>query len=207
MIKSVIGLLTVILTLGVAMAFGQMKPVGEKAAPKTASAAAGPVKVTPLTLPEGYNAGEVTGNLKDGAKLSSLRWAERSSVACFPGTRFEMFNGNTLFYRITLPAASKIKITVTPTGDRAINLYALRQGIKAQDQTVPPDVSSAISCEASYPIYANLGGGRRVANKDDGTRKVEYISVGSPYSILIGVAGAEGLTEGEFKLGIEITSR
>ncbi|HMS39444.1 MAG TPA: hypothetical protein PKE69_04405 [Pyrinomonadaceae bacterium] len=162
------------------------------------------VKVTPLTLPANSTIGEVTGNIKDGQILSSLRWAEQSNVACFPGTRFEMFNGNHVFYRITLPAASAMTVTVTPKNNAQISLYALRQGSSANDQTVPPNVKSAISCEASYPIYANLGGGRTVKNKDAGTRKIEYISVGSAYSILIGVAGAKGATEGEFVLKVEI---
>lgn len=165
------------------------------------------VKVTPLTLPANSTVGEITGNIKDGQALSSLRWAEQSNVACFPGTRFEMFNGNHVFYRITLPAASSMVVTVSPKNNAQVSLYALRQGNSAADQTVPPNVSSAISCEASYPIYANLGGGRTVKNKDDGTRKVEYISVGSAYSILIGVAGAKGAIDGEFTLKVEIKPR
>lgn len=111
------------------------------------------VKVTPLNMPANSNVGEITGNIKDGQKIN-LRWAESSSVACFPGTRFEMFNGNNVFYRVTLPAASSMKITLTPSDGKIINLYALRQG--AKDQAVPPNVTSAISCEASYPIYANV---------------------------------------------------
>lgn len=201
--KSVISILIIVFALsGVALA--QMTAVGPKAKKQTTEKQK-PITVKPLKLPEGYNAGEVAGNIKDGTKLSSLRWAERSSVACFPGTRFEMFNGNHVFYRITLPAASAMKIIVTPADGKKINLYALRQGMRSQP--VPPNVESAISCEASYPIYANVSKTKRVTNKDDGTRKVEYISVNSPYSILIGVAGAEGLTEGDFKLKIEIKSR
>jgi len=165
------------------------------------------VKVTPLTLPANSTVGEITGNIKNGQILSSLRWAEQSNVACFPGTRFEMFDGNHVFYRITLPAASAMTITVTPKDNAQISLYALRQGSSVADQTVPPNVKSAISCEASYPIYANLPSGKTVKNKDDGTRKVEYISVGSPYSILIGIAGAKGATEGEFTLKVEIKNR
>ncbi|NNF00262.1 MAG: hypothetical protein HKN25_14680 [Pyrinomonadaceae bacterium] len=202
--RSVISLLMMVFVLS-SLAFAQvMTGVGPKGTKKVTEKQK-PIKVKPLKLPAGYNAGEVTGNIKDGARLSSLRWAERSSVACFPGTRFEMFNGNHVFYRITLPAASAMKIIVTPKEGKAINLYALRQGMRRQQ--VPPNVTSSISCEASYPIYANVSKTRRVTNKDDGTRKVEYISVGSPYSILIGVAGAEGLTEGDFKLKIEIKPR
>lgn len=166
-----------------------------------------PIKVIPLTLPANSTVGEVSGNIKNGQILSSLRWAEQSNVACFPGTRFEMFNGSHVLYRVTLPAASSMVVTVTPKDNAQISLYALRQGASTSDQTVPPNVKSAISCEASYPIYANLPGGRTVKNKDNGTRKIEYISVGSPYSILIGVAGAKGATAGEFTIKIEITNR
>lgn len=172
--------------------------LGQKSDDETA------VTVTNLTMPENSNVGEVSGDIKNGQKIS-LRWAESSSVACFPGTRFEMFNGNNVFYRVAMPAASTMKVTVTPDNGAAINLYALRQGANSTD--APPNIARAISCEASYPIYANMGGGRTVKNKDDGFRTVEYISVNSPYSILIGIGGAKGLTEGGFKLKIEISPR
>ncbi len=202
--RSVISILTIILASSI-FSFGQtMTPVGDKTRTRT-NTTRKPIKVIPLKLPAGYNTGQVTGNLKNGARLSSLRWAERSSVACFPGTRFEMFNGNHVFYRVVMPAASSMKITVTPKNGKKINLYALRQGMRRQ--SVPPNVQSAISCEASYPIYANVSRTRRVSNRDNGIRKVSYISIRSAYSILIGVAGANGLTEGDFKLQLEIKSR
>ncbi len=201
--KSTISLLIVLFALS-GIAYSQMTPVGQKSK-KQVTEKQKPIKVNSLKLPDGYTTGAVTGNLKNGTKLSSLRWAERSSVACFPGTRFAMFNGNHVFYRIILPRASSMKVTVVPKSGKTINLYALRQGMRRQ--AVPPNVSSAISCEASYPIYANLPSGRTVRNKDSGVRKIEYISINSPYSILIGVAGANGLTEGDFKLQIEIKSR
>lgn len=165
------------------------------------------VKVTPLTMPaDAAVGGEITGNIKDGQKIP-LRWAESSQVACFPGTRFEMFDGNQVFYRVTLPAASSMVITLTPKDNAQLSLYALRQGSNPNQQPVPPNVERAVSCEASYPIYANMGGGKVVKNKDTGIRKVEYISVNSSYSILIGIAGAKGLTEGDFTLNITIKPR
>ena len=148
--------------------------------------------------------GETVGNIKTGKKIE-LSWAELSSVAAFPGTRFEMFNGNHVLYRTSLPAGSKIVITLTPEAGKLINLYALRQGIN--ETAVPPAITSAISAEASYPIYANTGDGRRISNPDDGTRKIEFISVGNPYGILIGVAGAENLAEGGYKLQVQVIER
>ena len=164
------------------------------------------VKVIPLTLPANSNIGEIKGNISAGQTIP-LRWAESSSVACFPGTRFEMFDGNHVFYRITLPAASAMTVTLKPEGNARLSLYGIRQGMAAGDQPLPPNIRSAISCEASYPLYANLPSGRRVANRDDGTRKFDFISVNSPYRILIGVAGAGKRTEGAYTLTVTIKPR
>lgn len=159
--------------------------------------------VTPISV-SGEKPAEVSGNLKSGKKIP-LEWAEKSSVACFPGTRFEQFTGNHVFYRVTLPAKKKIDIKLTPTDkSKVINLYALRQGVGKT--AVPPNVTSAISAEARYPIYAKRGG-KIIKNADDGIRKIDFISVGKPYSILIGVAGAKGATEGEYKLSVNIGNR
>ena len=162
-------------------------------------------KVTNLTLPANSTAGSVTGDIARGVQIP-MRWAESSSVALVPATRFEQFTGKHVFYRVAMPARSSFKVTVVPKNGAKINLYALRQSAAGPHQ-VPPNVTRCISSEASYPIYANTGGGRRVQNADNGVRKVEYISVNRPYSILIGVAGAEGLTQGEFTMNIEIKSR
>lgn len=134
-----------------------------------------------------------------------LNWAAQSSVAAFPGTRFEMFNGHHVLYRIALPAASQITITLTPEKGKLINLYALRLG--TDDASLPPNISRAISAEASYPRYANLGGGRKVSDPDNGVRKIEFMSIDRPYSIVIGVAGAQGLSEGDYKLSINFSGR
>lgn len=161
--------------------------------------------VTPLNLPAGSKVGEIKGNIDKGTVIS-MDWAQQSSVALVPATRFEQFDGKQVFYRIGLPARSVIKIRMTPQQGKKINLYALRQSARGQGQ-VPPNVTSAISSEASYPIYANLGGGRQARNPDKGYREVEFMSVNNPYSILIGVSGAEGETEGEFTLHIELKGR
>lgn len=147
----------------------------------------------------------VSGNISSGKKIP-LDWAAKSSVACFPGTRFEMFDGNHVFYRVELPARSEMKIKLVPRDrSKVINLYALRQGAGG-DQPVPPDVDTAISAEASYPLYAKTGT-RTIKNSDDGTRKIDFISVNKPYSILIGVAGGKGSVEGEYELSVAVDKR
>ncbi|MEZ5042158.1 MAG: hypothetical protein R2828_19835 [Saprospiraceae bacterium] len=141
------------------------------------------------------------GNLEQGATMP-LRWAENSSVACFPGTRFIEFQGNHVFYRMTMPAYSDLKITVKPKdGKSRINLYALRLGLN--NMSLPPDISSAISCEAAYPLYAGTPN-FNIAAED---QSVSYISVNKAYQILIGVAGAKGFTSGDYILEVQMKER
>ena len=202
--KVVTAVFAVCLALSVT-ALGQMTPVGPKNKPADKTVYK-EVKVNPISLPEGYSAGQITGNIKDGTKLKSLRWAENSSVACFPGTRASYFTGNHVFYRITMPAASSMKITLMPKNGAKLSLYTLRQGMDPKRQQVPPNVNRAISCEASYPIVANLPSGRQVRNKQKEI-KTEFISVRSPYSMLIGIAGQNGATVGDFDLKVEVKAR
>ncbi len=160
--------------------------------------------VLQLQLPEGSNSGEIQGRLEEGQTIA-LDWAARSSVAAFPATRFEMFSGNHVLYRFPMPAACKLKITLTPSDGEPINLYALRQGVG--ETAAPPNVTSAISGEASYPIYAHTGPGSVVRSSDGGVRTIEFVSIDEPYSILVGVAGAEGLAEGSYALRFDLEFR
>ena len=156
-------------------------------------------KVTDIELTG--NTTVLNGNLETGATMP-LRWAESSQVACFPGTRFIEFQGNHVLYRMVMPPYSELKITVTPKDKKnRINVYALRLGENNYD--LPPDISRAISCEASYPLYAGNPNLRAPAKP----QSVEYISVNKSYNIVIGVAGAKDVLSGEFELKIELQSR
>lgn len=141
------------------------------------------------------------GNLKSGF-LMPLQWAASSQVACFPATRFFEYKGNHVLYRVQMPAGSKVNITVTPKSKKhRVNLYALRLG--ANNYDAPPQIFRAISCEASYPIYAGKPNVKAPAKP----QSIEYMSIRKPYNILIGVAGSEGLTEADFELKIEFAKR
>ena len=143
----------------------------------------------------------IKGNLNNGS-IMPLEWATNSSVACFPSTRFNEFRGNHILYRITLPAASEIDITVTPTNKKdRINVYALRFG--EDNLSAPPEVSSAISCEAGYTIYTGQPN-YKIANKP---KSVSLMSIQKSYTIVIGVAGAIDTMEGDYELGIKIKKR
>jgi len=153
--------------------------------------------VTDLTVDQILN---VEADLSEG-QVIPLEWASSSQVACFPATRFNEFKGHHVFYRVDLPAQSQMKITVDPVDNERINVYAIRMGV--DDRNVPPEIHSVGSCEASYPIYA----GTPNYNERAKAQSVEFMSIRNPYSILIGVAGAENVLSGSYNLSIEITSR
>lgn len=145
---------------------------------------------------------QLIGDLSAGQQIS-IDWAASSQVACFPATRFVEFRGNHLFYRVDLPRYSKVIITVKPTGRQRINLYGISQGADPSRHAVPPQITSGVSCEASYPKYY----GEPNLSKGGETRSIELNAINNPYSVLIGVAGARDVLEGEFTLQVEVTDR
>ncbi len=138
------------------------------------------------------------GNLKDGVKIHDLSWASKSSVACFPGTQNSKFTGNHILYITELPANSEMDIQLVPTNKSAnMSLYAYQVG--TNDKQYPPALSTCTTCEADhkwdYPKHGKT---------QDHTRSVSVNSMNSSYKIVIGVAGAEELTTGEFVLKITV---
>jgi len=146
-----------------------------------------------IELPDGDQT--VTGNLSNGEVLSDLSWAWNSSMACFVEPGKSWYEGNHVFYQIDLPAKSTIEIYLTatnPSDDIAVYAYSKGEG----DKTIPPNVTSSVSCEASPSNSTAING-----------EKYLYLNaVNNPYSIIIGVAGATGLTSGEYSLKIDIES-
>ncbi len=155
------------------------------------------LKVHDLVVDQVLN---LDADLSEGQTIP-LTWASSSQVACFPATRFNEFKGNHVFYRVDLPAQSQMTITVKPNNNKRINLYAMRMGV--EDRMTPPDIQVVGACEASYPIYAGTPNYQTRAK----AQSVEFMSIRNPYSILIGVAGAENVLSGSYDLNIEISSR
>ena len=140
--------------------------------------------------------GDTSGSLRSGA-CTNLSWADNSSVACFPGTASDKFDGNHVFYALEEPLGpnSQLRITATPNRARTdISLYAYLQG--ADRCAVPPAVGGVVSCEASHASFNQTNPG------DPET--VELVNPsGNTYQVFIGVAGASGATVGDFTLSVE----
>ena len=71
--------------------------------------------------------------------------------------------------------------------------------IGTTNTSVPPKVSSAVSCEAEYKWDHPKRG-----QTQDHTRTVKLNSVTNPYNVVIGVAGAKNVTAGDYDLKVDI---
>ncbi len=138
------------------------------------------------------------GNLKDGVKVHDLSWASNSSVACFPATQNLKFTGNHVHFVTEIPPRSKMTITLIPANKSAnMSLYAYQVGTTSK--AMVPNLSSCVTCEADHKWdYPKRG------KKQDHTRSVWLNSVNNPYKVVVGVAGADGLSDGEFVIQIKI---
>ena len=136
------------------------------------------------------------GNLSSGTKIHDLSWASKSSVACFPATQNKKFSGNHILYLTDLPSHSVMTVTLVPDDKNAnMSLYAYSAG----SYRYVPNLSSCVSCEADHKWdYPKKG------KTQDHTRSVRLNAINNPYKVVIGVAGADGLTKGTFKIKIKV---
>ena len=135
----------------------------------------------------------VSGDLADG-EIIDLAWAANSSVACWPTTEDVNFSGNHVFYATDIPPNSLLTATVSPDAGVDANVYIIEMGTTAY--SVPPDVSSAVTCEAGYPQSTDSNPG------EEDSASVNALN--NPYNVLIGVAGSEGNTSGSYSLTISL---
>lgn len=142
------------------------------------------------------------GNLADGRIIEDLSWAWSSSNACFVQHQSKKFTGKHVFFTGIIPEYSEITVTVIPKNKNAnFSLYAYEIG--ADENHLVPDLPSCIRCESDYKWDMPWKG-----KTQDHRRTVKnLLSLATPYRVVIGVVGAEGLSEGEFTLQIETSSR
>ena len=146
---------------------------------------------------------EVKGNLSEGIAMPDLSWAWNSSVACFPATEQDHFQGQHVLYMVDVPRYSELTITVIPADKQAdYSLYAYQAGEIGSNNLVP-QLSSCIRCEAAHKWDRPVRG-----RTQDHTRTVhDILAINNPYQAVIAVVGPKGLMEGEFSLQIEMKSR
>ena len=141
------------------------------------------------------------GSLADGVKVHDLSWASRSSTACFPATQNQKFSGNHLLYVTEIPSYSTMDITVVPK-DKNVNMSIYAYQTSLNSDAIVPNLSSCLSCEAEHQWdYPKRN------KTQDHTRSVRLNALKNPYRVVIGVAGANGLTTGDFIIKINTVSK
>ncbi|MEC7983697.1 MAG: hypothetical protein VX278_00955 [Myxococcota bacterium] len=136
---------------------------------------------------------QIQGDLSEGEILSDLDWAQRGSVACWPGNEHINFMGHHVFYSVTQDPHTLLTATVNPEqSDLDVNVYILQQALGSNQ--VPPNVDSVVTCEAGFPQATDSNPG------EEDSASVTAIDNG--YFNIIGVAGPKDVVAGGFTLSI-----
>lgn len=93
-------------------------------------------------------------------------------------------------------------VTVIPDDANAdFSIYAYEIGVTRND--LVPNLSSCIRCEADHKWDRPAAG-----KTQDHTRTVkDLVAINTPYKVIIGVTGANGLANGGFTLKVVMKSR
>ena len=140
----------------------------------------------------------VSGNLSEGSMIADLSFAWSSSIACFPGTQQSKFTGNHVFYAFEMGPRSVANVTVTPKKPGTnLSIYGYQLG--AGKIVLPDELTRAVTCEADhkwdYPKRGKVQGDERT---------MSFNSVGNPYTVVVAVVGASGLSSADFTLSVNV---
>ncbi len=140
----------------------------------------------------------LTGNLSNGKKMQDLSWAWNSANACFVEVRKNKFTGNHVLYETEISAYSNMEIILIPDDLNAnFSLYAYQIGINSN--YIVPNLPNCIRCEVDYKWNRNWKG-----KTQNHTRTVKnLVAIKNPFKVIIGVVGADDLTEGSYTLTIK----
>jgi len=140
----------------------------------------------------------VTSDLNEGNLVQDLTWAANSSVACFPSTQNLKFTGTHVFFETEIPIKSILIIKLIPADINSnMSLYAYT--VAPGNTAMVPNLTSCVACEAEHKWDRAKKG-----KTQDHTRTVKLTATTNAYRAVIGVAGADGLTTGAFKLEITL---
>lgn len=145
---------------------------------------------------------ETRGSIDRGKRLP-LGWANTGRMACWPTTKNVHANGNHVAYVTNIPARHDMTIELLPEAGKDLTLYAYTTRAFGRLR-LPPRIRRALTCEASYLRGVT---NRGVAANPGGAEKVLLKAVKRPQRVIIGVAGAGGLTRAGFRLRITTTPK
>jgi hypothetical protein len=134
------------------------------------------------------------GDLSRG-KTIDLDFAHESTMACWTETEDQNFSGPHQFFALTMAANSTLTVDLDSQPGVDANLYVIQVGTTIF--TLPPDLLTAVTCEASYPMSTDRNPGE--------VDSAVVTTFNNPYNVIIGVAGAQGHETGGFVLDVTTT--
>lgn len=135
------------------------------------------------------------GDISRG-EVIDLDFAHESTMACWTETEDQNFSGPHQFFALNMAANSTLTVRLDSQPEVDANLYVIQVGTTIF--TLPPDLLTAVTCEAAYPM-----------SNDSNPGEVDSAAVttfNNPYNVIIGVAGAQGHESGGFVLDVTTTS-
>jgi hypothetical protein len=129
-------------------------------------------------------------------KTIDLDFAHESTMACWTETEDQNFAGPHQFFALTMAANSTLTVDLDSQPGVDANLYVIQVGTTIF--TLPPDLLTAVTCEAAYPMSTDSNPGA----VDSAT----VTTFNNPYNVIIGVAGAQGHDSGGFVLELTTTT-
>ncbi len=134
----------------------------------------------------------IYGDLADGETLSSLSWGESGTIACW-AVPAASYTGAHVFHTLDQPQQRDFYVRLTPNQGLDMSLYVMQRS--EGSTTEPPDATlgGGGDCDGAYDSNGN-------ASQPEVACVASF--TGYAYSVLIGVAGAGGLTSGKYKLEI-----
>ena len=128
-----------------------------------------------------------SGDLSEGEPIE-LDWAT-GGMGCFPGTESMNWDGNFVFYERSLGEDTDGWLRAIPASGVDVSLLVIKAG--ATSEGFPPELSSGVSCDASYD---------RENDGNPGVSEAVKVLGGNEYRLVIGVAGANESASGTFDM-------
>jgi CelD/BcsL family acetyltransferase involved in cellulose biosynthesis len=134
------------------------------------------------------------GDLSRG-EVIDLDFAHESTMACWTATEDQNFSGPHQFFALTMAANRTLTVDLDSQPGVDANLYVIQVGTTIF--TLPPDLMTAVTCEAAYPMSTDSNPGA--------VDSAVVTTFNNPYNVIVGVAGAQGHESGGFVLDVTTT--
>lgn len=138
-------------------------------------------------------------NLNLGKKMNDLSWAWKSSNACFSATEQKYFNGNHVLFTGIIPKSTSYTLKLIPKKhNQNMSIYCYE--IDVNDNFLVPNLPKSNNCMAKTE--------QSISYLKKHVREIKSkLILKNNTRLVIGVVGANKLSNGDFTLLIRLTEK